>query len=99
VIIDVADCLSMLGDKARALSLTADALARMPKDPEVQYTAADIYETLGERDLALRHLELALRAGYQRTQLETSPSFANLRDDPRYKLLIASLPASPAKTK
>jgi thioredoxin-like negative regulator of GroEL len=88
----------MLGDKPRALSLTADALARMPKDPEVQYTAADIYETLGDRAAALRHLELALRAGYQRTLLEASPSFANLRADPRYKKLIASLPAEPAKT-
>ena len=95
VIIDAADCLSMLGDKPRALSLTADALARMPKDPEVQYTAADIYETLGDRAAALRHLELALRAGYQRTLLEASPSFANLRADPRYKKLIASLPAEP----
>jgi serine/threonine-protein kinase len=99
VIIDAADCLSMLGDKPRALSLTADALARMPKDPEVQYTAADIYETLGERAAALRHLELALRAGYQRTLLEASPGFANLRADPRYTQLIASLPAGPAKAR
>jgi tetratricopeptide (TPR) repeat protein len=97
VIIDAADCLSMLGDKPRALSLTADALARTPQDPEVQYTAADIYETLGERAAALRHLELALRAGYQRTLLEASPGFANLRADPRYKQLIASLPAGTAK--
>lgn len=99
VIIDVADCLSMLGDKARALALAADALARMPNDPEVQYTAADIYETLGDRDLALRHLELALRAGYQRTLLATSPSFANVRTDPRYARMIESLPEAPARTR
>jgi serine/threonine-protein kinase len=99
VIIDVADCLSMLGDKTRALTLTADALARVPKDPEVQYTAADIYETLGDRDRALRHLELALRAGYQRTLLETSPSFAYLRADPRYSTLIASLTEKPDQTR
>ena len=38
--------------------------------------AADIYETLGDRTSALQCLERALRAGYQRTLLETSPSFA-----------------------
>jgi hypothetical protein len=65
----------------------------------VQYTAADIYETLGDRDLALRHLELALRAGYQRTLLETSPSFAKIRTDPRYKLMIESLPEAPARSR
>jgi hypothetical protein len=65
----------------------------------LQYVAADIYETLGHRTKALECLERALRAGYQRTLLETSPSFAKLRTDPRYKQLIASLPAEPAKTR
>ena len=69
-----------------------------PKNSEVQYMAADIYETLGDRTSALHCLERALRAGYQRTLLETSPSFANLRTDPRYKKLIASLPASRRET-
>ncbi len=81
----MADCATMLGDRARALTLTADALKLAPKNSEVHYMAADIYETLGDRTSALRWLEVALRAGYQRTLLETSPSFANLRADPRYK--------------
>ena len=92
--IDMADCAAMLGDKARALALTAEALRLAPKNSEVQYMAADIYETLGDRASALRWLEAALRAGYQRTLLETSPSFAKLRTDPRYTKMIASLPAA-----
>jgi tetratricopeptide (TPR) repeat protein len=99
VVIDMADCAAMLGDRARALTLTAEALALAPKNSELQYVAADIYETLGHRTKALECLERALRAGYQRTLLETSPSFAKLRTDPRYKQLIASLPAEPAKTR
>jgi serine/threonine-protein kinase len=99
VVIEVADCAAMLGDKARALALTAEALRLAPKNSEVQYMAADIYETLGDRASALRWLEAALRAGYQRTLLETSPSFAKLRADPRYKQMMASLPATPAKTR
>jgi tetratricopeptide (TPR) repeat protein len=97
LVIDMADCAGMLGDKPRALALTAEALKLAPEQSEVQYMAADIYETLGDRASALQCLERALRAGYQRTLLETSPSFANLRADPRYKTLIASLPAEPAK--
>jgi len=87
----------MLGDTPRALALTAEALKLAPTNSEVQYMAADIYETLGNRALALRCLEAALRAGYQRTLLETSPTFASLRADPRYTRMIASLPAAAAK--
>jgi tetratricopeptide (TPR) repeat protein len=97
VVIDMADCAAMTGDRPRALKLTAEALALSPKNSEVQYMAADIYETLGDRAAALQCLERALRAGYQRTLLETSPSFAKLREDPRYGKLIASLPAAPAR--
>ncbi|MBP1636695.1 MAG: serine/threonine protein kinase with repeat, partial [Acidobacteria bacterium] len=96
VVIDMADCAAMLGDTPRALKLTAQALALSPANSELQYMAADIYETLGDRTRALQCLERALRAGYQRTLLETSPSFAKLRTDPRYKQLMASLPARPA---
>ena len=79
LVIEMADCASMLGDKPRALSLTGEALELAPKNSEVQYMATDIYETLGDRTSALQCLERALRAGYQRTLLETSPSFAKLR--------------------
>jgi serine/threonine-protein kinase len=99
VVIDMADCAAMLGDKPRALALVAEALELAPQNAEVQYSAADIYETLGDRASALQCLERALRAGYQRTLLETSPSFAKLRADPRYRTMIASLPAAPAKTR
>ena len=99
VVIDMADCAAMIGDTPRALKLAAEALKLAPGNSEVQYQAADIYETLGDRTSALQCLARALRAGYQRTILETSPSFAKLRTDPRYKQLIASLPAEPAKTK
>ena len=44
----------MLGDRARALALTAEAQRLAPKNSEVQYMAADIYETLGDRASALR---------------------------------------------
>ncbi|MGE5199921.1 MAG: tetratricopeptide repeat protein, partial [Rhodospirillaceae bacterium] len=99
VVIDMADCAAMLGDRPKALALTAEALTLAPANSEVQYRAADIYETLGDRASALRWLEAALRAGYQRTLLETSPSFAQLRTDPRYAKMIKSLPAAPERSR
>jgi tetratricopeptide (TPR) repeat protein len=84
VVIALADCAAMLGDKARALTLADEALRLAPDDSEVQYMAADVYETLGDRNAALRWLDAALREGYSRGEIEVSPSFDRLRADPRY---------------
>ena len=46
--------------------------------------AVDVYETLGDRNAALRWLDAAFRAGYSRGETEASPSFDRLRADPRY---------------
>jgi tetratricopeptide (TPR) repeat protein len=83
----------MLGDRAKARTLVDEALRLAPGDSEVHYRAADVFETLGNRDAALRWLGEALAAGRLRSDLERSPSFARLRADPRYAKLIASLPA------
>jgi tetratricopeptide (TPR) repeat protein len=97
VVIDIADSASMLGEKDKALALAGEALRLAPASSEVQYVAAGVYETLGDRTSALRWLEKALRAGYQRTLLERSPTLESLRADPRYVKMMASLPATPAK--
>jgi tetratricopeptide (TPR) repeat protein len=97
LVIELADCAAMLGDKARALTLVDEALRLAPGNSQVQYMAADVYETLRDRDAALRWLGTALRAGYQRAELERSPSFERLRADPRYQKMIAALPAASSK--
>jgi len=97
VVIALADCAAMLGDKARSLTLVDEALRLAPDDSEVQYMAGDVYETLGDRDAALGRLDAAFRAGYQRGEIEVSPSFERLRADPRYKTMMAALPAASSK--
>ena len=92
-VVELADCAVMLGDRAKARTLVDEALRLAPGDSEVHYRAAGVFETLGNRDAALRWLGEALRAGRLRSDLERSPSFALLRADPRYAKLIASLPA------
>jgi len=94
LVVELADCAAMLGNRAQALALLDEGLRLAPDDSEAQYRAADVYETLGNRDAAFRWLATALRAGRLRTDLERSPSFARLRADPRYAKLMASLPAA-----
>jgi hypothetical protein len=43
-----------------------------------------VYEDLGNRAMALRWLDQALRSGRPRTDVEQSPEFERLRADPRY---------------
>ena len=81
---DLADCLALLGESKRARALLAEALKLEPGNNDVTHMAAGIYETLGDRDAALRCLDTALKAGYSRDQIEQDPFLAGLRADPRY---------------
>ena len=92
--IELADCAAMLGDKTTALTLVDEALRLAPGNTQVQYMAADVYETLGDRNAALRWLGTAVRAGHPTGGLERSPSFERLRADPRYRKMMAALPAA-----
>jgi tetratricopeptide (TPR) repeat protein len=94
LVVELADCAAMLGDRSKALALVQDALRLAPDDSEVQYKAADVYETLGSRNAALRWLGSALRAGYPLAEVERSPSMARLRADPFYENLKSGLPSS-----
>jgi serine/threonine-protein kinase len=84
VLVDLADCHAMLGDRERSRGELAKALALAPHDVEVQQTAASVYEQLGDREAALRWTRRALAAGYPREQLERDPGLAALRADPRF---------------
>jgi tetratricopeptide (TPR) repeat protein len=85
----LADSYAMVG-RSREAREAAAALERLePQDAAVLLTLAGAYEQLGDRDAALKWLEKALAAGYQRERIERSPSLAELRKDARYVRLIA----------
>src|SRR5688572_18496438 len=50
------------GDPQRAVRLLAEAVARVPNEPAVQFNLALAYRACGDLKAAIRHLDLALAA-------------------------------------
>ena len=80
----LAACYVRVGERTQAEALTVEATGLDPANPDVAFDAANLYEDLGNRAMALRWLDRALRAGYSRAVVERSPTLARLRTDPRY---------------
>lgn len=63
-----------------------------PDSPAPHYELAKVYVKLGDKKKALREVELAINKGLKRVALlKDSPELAPLRDEPRFKELIAQL--------
>jgi Flp pilus assembly protein TadD len=70
------------------------ALDLEPEDSEVLFRAAAVYEQIGERARALVLLGDALAKGYSLKVIENERQFLELREDPRYALLVAEVEES-----
>jgi Tfp pilus assembly protein PilF len=90
--VELADCLAMAGDSARARSLLAEAVALGPLDTQLARIAGGASEQAGDREQALRWLGQALRAGYPLAELEKDSGLDALRRDPRFAALRAVQP-------
>ena len=88
LIIHLAGYYGMLGEPARALALVEQALTLAPNAGDVMFSAADIYEHLGQRGPALEWIGKALELGYSPVQLEHSPGLQQLRADARFQRLL-----------
>jgi serine/threonine-protein kinase len=66
------------GQPSLALARIDTALALMPKGPDVQASAAEVYELVGRRDKALEAARQALALGYGRNRLERNPELTKL---------------------
>ncbi len=85
---DMADYSAMIGDRAKAIQYLDDALQYSKFDKETLFSAALIYNQLGEAGPALEWLQKALQAGYSVQMMKDSPSLDNLRKNPQYEELI-----------
>ena len=83
------DSYAMLGRGQDARAAIAEALSLAPQDTRVKLTAAEVYEQLGDRDLAIRWAAAALAAGHSRREVDGAPGLAGLRADPRFKEAVA----------
>ncbi|MGH9819671.1 MAG: tetratricopeptide repeat protein, partial [Pyrinomonadaceae bacterium] len=78
-------------DEARA-QLTEDALALSRADHDMAYWVASTYALLGEKDLAFKWLNKAVRLGNQnKPYFETDQNLESLHDDSRFAEILAKM--------
>jgi serine/threonine-protein kinase len=87
VISDLAGYYSVLGERAKALPLIRQMLVLAPDNSEIIFRAGQIYERLGERDLALSWIKKSLEGGYPRAKIERDPWLRELCADKRFRQL------------
>ncbi len=76
---------SMLQQRQAALTRMKESLKLAGNDnPDALYTAALVYNQLGETDTALKWLQKALQAGLPKATLHDAPALDNLRKNPKF---------------
>ena len=83
----LAECYAHLNNRRLAESLAAEAEALAPKDARVWLQTAQAFEQLGDRAGALRRVEMSLKLGLSREEVESSRTLEALRKDPAYASL------------
>ena len=85
-----ADYYVMLGDTAKALSTLQKALALAPDGADVSFRAAILYNHIGNKQKSLQFLKKASAAGFSKSLMRDTPDFFPLRNDLRFRGLIAT---------
>lgn len=81
---------SVAADPEKALREIREALRLNPQDGRVQSLAAAVYEQTGRRNEALAAFQAAIKLGYATEEMENWPPLEKLREDPRYKRIVAN---------
>jgi serine/threonine protein kinase/tetratricopeptide (TPR) repeat protein len=79
---------SALGEREGALSDIAEGLRLSPRDGQVLYRAALVFEEQGMRDRAIEAVSTALAQGFSREAFNMAPPLQSLREDARYRALV-----------
>ena len=90
VLADRAAYYSMLGNKAEALRDLKLALRLAPKDPEVLFGAAQVYDQFGDEKVAMDWIRRAVHAGCSRAEIRDSPAMDKLRNDPEFQRVLST---------
>jgi eukaryotic-like serine/threonine-protein kinase len=79
---------AMLDDKGGAVSTVNRALELAPKDAEVRFRSAIVYNHFGEIEQTVSALEQAVGLGYSSSVIRDTPDFDHLRGDSRIEKLL-----------
>ena len=90
---------AMVDDRADSLAFLAKALEQSKSDKDALFSAAAIYDRLGDKGLAMEWLGKALRAGYSPEMARQQPDLDNLHGDPRFEDLLKSTSSGPNPAK
>lgn len=85
----VADYNAMLDQEPQAREQITRALETAPADADVLFRAAILYNHFGDTEKALHFLTKSVAAGYGRTVIRDTPDFDHLKDDGRFRALLA----------
>jgi serine/threonine-protein kinase len=89
-------CMAKSGDKKEALTEAA-AVEALDRTASVLSRLVSVYEICGQRKQALDTMAAALKAGYSMEEFGRDPELLELRKDPGFIKLVATLPDQPHK--
>ncbi len=84
-----ANYLAMLNQRDAAIASIEKAVVLSPKDPDVRFRGALVYNHFGDTDQTLQWLGQALSEGASVASIRDTPDFDHLQSDPRLKSLEA----------
>ena len=87
-----AGALIATGDAVRATEWAERALEAAPDEPSVLYNVGCMYSMMGNKERAIALVDAAVRKGFgYRAWLEQDGDLDPIRDDPRFKAILARL--------
>jgi serine/threonine protein kinase/tetratricopeptide (TPR) repeat protein len=93
----LANYYAMIHDRTNALKYLTLSLELSKVDKDALFSAAQIYNDLGDKGMALEWLGKSLRAGYAPGMARQQPDLDNLHGDARFESLLNSTGSSLAK--
>ena len=84
----VAYCHAMLGERKPALDYLQQGLKLAPRDSEMRFKAALIYNQFGDTAQTLAWLSKALAGGFSATIARDTPNFDILQSNPEFEALV-----------
>ncbi len=93
-LVALATCYAGVGDPVRGRAAIGEAL-RGAIASDDWTGVVGVFETLGDRNAALRQFDAALKAGATPGEFEQDPTFDSLRKDPRYEAIVKARAPAP----